>query len=121
MADDRQNVVSKTEGQPTATFHIEPSANAGDVPTVYSNFIQVGFSPHDFRLHLGVYSFPVLSEPPEGQVEVPVEPVLSVAIPLNLARGLVRALETSIANWEKGFNEPVPDQPHGTQTDQETP
>jgi hypothetical protein len=63
-----------------------------------------------------MYAFPNL--PPEGSdemVPVPVQPVVSVAIPLNLAKAVVRALETQIENWEKAFNEPVPEQPKGQQ------
>lgn len=81
------------------------------LPSAYANFAQIGFSPHDFRLSFGTYAFPVLTEPPDDQVDVPVQPVATIAIPLNLAKALIRALETQVEAWERAFNEPIPDQP----------
>lgn len=85
-----------------------------DIPPVYSNFVQVTFTPLDFTLHFGSYVIPALSEPPSGsEIQVPVRAIAKVSVPLSLVRGIVRVLERQINAWEESFGQPVPDQPEG--------
>jgi hypothetical protein len=83
----------------------------GDAPTVYSNFVQVTFTPLDFTFHFGRYAIPAFTEPPPGEIQVPVQAVGKVTVPLSLVRGIMRVLQSQIDGWETTFGEPVPDQP----------
>ncbi len=106
--------------QPT-TLRISAPSDWSDVPSQYANFVQVTMSPHDFRLLFGHYAFPPLPEPRPAEVVVPIEPQVAVTIPLNLMKGLIRALQTQVDRWEEGFREPVPEQPQPERgTDQES-
>ncbi len=96
------------------SFRLTPPDDYGMAPSLYANYVQVTMSPHDFRLLLGSFAFPPLAEPRSGEVGVPIEPVASITLPLNLVRGLIRALETQAAGWEAAFKEPLPDQPQPT-------
>lgn len=91
---------------------VGPTVFAG-TPNFYANYAQVGLSPHDFVMHFSHYSMPVISEPPTESLVIPVtpEPVATVSIPLNLVRGLIRALEGAAENWEKTFQQPLPVEP----------
>jgi hypothetical protein len=66
----------------------------------YANFAQGAVSPYDMTLHFGWFSTPILAGPPEGAVEVPVRPLLSVTIPTNIVRGMIRVLESQLAAAE---------------------
>jgi hypothetical protein len=50
---------------------------------------------------------------------VPVRPLVKVSLPLNLTRGLLRALESSMVAYEQAFGQPVPDQPLQAQAEVE--
>ena len=79
---------------------------------VYANHLQVTFTPEDFTLFLGWYAMPALLDPPpEGQLEVPVEPVARVVVPLNLMRNVIAALQRSVENYEENFG-PLPEHPN---------
>lgn len=80
-------------------------------PGPYSNFVQVTITPHDFTLHFASYTTPVVTEPPKEPVRVPVRPLASVTIPLNLVRALIGVLEGQAANWQASFGQPLPDHP----------
>lgn len=91
------------EGQ--SGIRIVSSLDVGDTPVYYSNHVQVTFTPEDFTLHLGWYTTPPFPGPPPGVVDVPVRSLAKVVVPLNLVRGLLRALETSAQNWERNWGE----------------
>jgi hypothetical protein len=92
-------------------------------PSYYSNFVQVGISPYEFALHFSRISMPIVSEPPAELVvfDVSPQPVVSMSIPLNLVRGLIRALEGQAENWERTFHQPLPTEPSSAQTEPEPP
>jgi hypothetical protein len=99
------------ESRPTA-LKIVAAPETGDTPALYANHVQVSFTPEDFTLHLGWYTFPPFGEPPETEeVVVPVRPLLKVSLPLNLVRGIAAVLQAQIETYEKGFGHPVPDHP----------
>jgi hypothetical protein len=79
---------------------------------VYSNYIQVNFTPEDFTLHFGWYAIPPLPERPEsGIIEARVEPVARVVIPLNLMRSFIALLQRQLAGYEESFDE-IPAHPN---------
>ena len=84
-------------------------------PVQYSNFVQGTASPYDLTLHFGWFSSPLLAEPPTEPVDVPVRPLLSVTVPLNIVRGMIRVLESQLAAAEANLgqtptgSEPSPD------------
>lgn len=81
-------------------------------PYPYANYMVPTMTPHEFTLHFGHYTIPALTQPPEGgTLSVEVEPVVSVSVPLNLARGVARALEQAVRNWETAFGQSVPEPP----------
>lgn len=92
---------------------VAPSEGIGDVPSYYSNFVQVNATPHDFMLHFGWYAFPVLdAPPPQGKpLLVPVQGIAKVAVPLNILRGLIGVLQAQADAWEQNFGQPLPVQP----------
>ena len=89
----------------------------GGVPKLYANYIQVGMSPYDFVMYFSRFSLPILPvDLTENRVvELTPEPVASITIPLNLMRGLIRALQAQMENWEQTFREPVPAEPNTTE------
>lgn len=93
------------------TLRVVPPSDYSGVPSLYANFVQITMSPHDFRLMFSHYAFPPMPEPRPAEIDAPVQPLVTVTIPLNLMKGLIRALETQVDKWEEGFREPVPDQP----------
>ncbi len=97
---------------------VAPTDMSG-APALYSNFVQVGISPYEFTLHLSRISMPIISEPPAEPMafDVSPQPVASVSIPLNLVRGLIRALEGQVKNWETTFHQPLPTEPSSEQTE----
>jgi hypothetical protein len=88
---------------------VAPTDMSG-APAYYSNFVQVGISPYEFTVHFSRISIPLISEPPTEPVAFDVipQPVASIAIPLSLVRGLIRALEGQAENWERTFRQPLP-------------
>jgi hypothetical protein len=103
--------VATPEPKPTR-LHISAPAEIGDVPALYSNFVQVSFTPNDLTLHLGWYALPTYGEPPPAEtIEVGVRPLVKVSLPLTLIRGLIGALQTTVEAYEESFGQPMPDQP----------
>lgn len=80
-------------------------------PGPYSNFVQATFTPHDFTIYFGSFNLPPVSEQPQEALQVPVRPVVTVSVPLNLVRGLIGVLQSQIANWEGSFGQPFPEPP----------
>jgi len=78
---------------------------------LYANRMQINFTPEDFWLHFGAYSLPPMDEPPEGGfVEVSVEPVARVVMPVILIRNVIALLQRQLEAYERSFG-PVPEHP----------
>lgn len=110
MAKQRKTPQSLVFGQPVG-LKLVPDPDASAPPPIYTNFIQGNFTPEDFVLHLGWYALPALSEPPTETVEVPVQPVARVVVPLNLMRSLIGLLQRQVDAYEESFG-PVPEHPN---------
>jgi hypothetical protein len=99
---------------------VPPDTSGGEQAIVYSNFVQASISPHDLTMHFSWYSTPTLSEPPAGPIDVPVRgPLVSVSIPLNLIKPVIRVLEAQIASYESSTGQRLPSHEPGTQPKQE--
>jgi|SRR5215218_63139 len=91
---------------------IVPTIDTSEVPSFYSNFIQVTTSPYEFTVYFSRLSVPVVTQQPEAAVaEIRPQPIAAVSIPLNLARGFLEALDQQIQNWEATFRQPLPAEP----------
>jgi hypothetical protein len=71
----------------------------------------VTFTPHEFTLFFGHFAIPPLPEAPGRELEVPVQPLVTVALPLNMVRGLVDVLQRQLEAWETNFGSEVPGNP----------
>ncbi len=122
MATDDQAERDQRPDEPAGLVEVRivaPTEVAG-APSYYSNFAQVGISPYEFTVHFSRISMPLVSAPPvePKTFEVTPQPIVSVSIPLNLVRGLIRALEGQVENWEKTFRQPLPTaEPSSAQTE----
>ena len=99
------------EGTPT-TLRLRRDPDAPQPPPIYANQVNVTFTPEDFTIHLGWYAIPALTEEPEGQIELQVEPVARVVLPLNLVRGVIAVLQKQIEAYEQSFNTTLPEHPN---------
>jgi hypothetical protein len=99
--------------QPGYQVQLVNPTDFSEAATYYSNYVQVNIAPHEFELYFSRYSMPILMQPATEPTTVDVmpRPVASIAIPLSLVRGLINALETSVDNWEKNFQQPLPTEP----------
>jgi hypothetical protein len=91
---------------------VAPTDMAG-APSYYSNFVQVGMSPYEFTLHFSRVAMPLISEPPTEPLKLDVipQPVANISIPLNLVRGVIKALQGQVENWETTFDQSLPTEP----------
>jgi hypothetical protein len=106
--------IQANEGlQPGYQVRLVNPTDLSEAATYYSNFVQVNIAPHEFEIYFSRYSMPVLMQPPPEPTTVNVtpRPVANIAIPLSLVRGLIKALETSVQNWENNFGVPLPSEP----------
>lgn len=79
---------------------------------LYSNQLNVTFTPEDFTFHFGWYAIPALTEPPtDGTLTVAVEPMARVVIPLSLIPNIIALLQRQIAAYEENFG-PLPEHPN---------
>jgi hypothetical protein len=70
----------------------------------YANYLQVTYTPEDFTMQLGWYAVPAMNRPPEdGLIDVLVQPIHRVSLPLNLMRNVVALLERQIQAYEDSF------------------
>jgi hypothetical protein len=124
MATDDQAERGQRPERPTGAVEVRivaPTEVTG-APSYYSNFAQVGISPYEFTVYFSRISMPLITAPPAeiATFEVTPQPVVIVSIPLNLVRGLIRALEGQVENWEKTFRQPLPTtEPSSAQTEPE--
>jgi len=104
--------VSEAPEPTEAQLHLFVDPEAAPPFTTYSNHLQVTFTPEDFTLHLGWYAVPPISErPPDGVLEVPVQPVARVTLPLNLMRSTIAVLERVLRGYEESFGQ-IPEHPN---------
>jgi hypothetical protein len=99
------------EGHPV-TLKIVVPTEVGQTPMLYANHFHATITPEDMTMHLGWYATPPLTEPPTGQIEVHVQPVAKVTVPLNLIRGIVTVLQNQIQAWEQNFGQEIPAHPN---------
>jgi hypothetical protein len=93
-------------------LHLSGDPEAPPPPPLYSNYIQVTFTPEDFAMHFGWYALPPLSEPPEDDtLNVGVQPVARVVLPLNLMRSVIAVLERQLDAYEQSFG-PISEHPN---------
>lgn len=99
--------------QPGYQIRLANPTDFSEAATYYSNFVQVNISPHEFEIYFSRYSMPILMQPPAEPttIDVTPRPVANIAIPLSLVRALIKALETSVHNWETNFGVPLPGEP----------
>jgi hypothetical protein len=103
--------VSGLPEEASAQLHIRRLPESPEPAPLYSNHVQVNFTPEDFTMHLGWYAVPPLTEPPEGGiVEAPVEPVARVVLPAILIRNLIALLQRQVDAYEHSFG-PIPPHP----------
>jgi Protein of unknown function (DUF3467) len=121
MATDDQAERDQLPEKPTGSVQVRIKAPTDMVgaPSYYSNFVQVGISPYEFTVNFSRLSIPLVAEPPAEPVafDVTPQPVASVVIPLNLVRGVIRALEGQVENWETTFHQALPAEPPSAQTE----
>jgi Protein of unknown function (DUF3467) len=104
--------VAEIEGEATTTqLHIGRDSDAEQPAPTYANHVQVTFTPEDFTLYFGWYAVPPLLEPPKTTVEVHVEPMSRVVVPLNLMPSLVALLQRQIEAYEQSFGK-LPEHPN---------
>jgi hypothetical protein len=110
----RPGMPEETQGQSMQMELVAP-AEPGTTMALYSNFIQVTLAPHDFTFHLGWFTFPAFTEPPQpgptGTVPVHVRPLAKVSVPLTLVQGIIRVLQSQVEAWEAAFGQPFPEEP----------
>jgi hypothetical protein len=95
-----------------AAARIVAPLELGQTQALYTNHVQVTFTPEDFTLHLGWYALPPLTEPPEGELEVHVRPLAKVTLPLNVVQLVVQLLQRQVEAWEASFGMPIPKHPN---------
>lgn len=89
-----------------------PAPEAEAPAPIYSNFVQANFVPENFTLYFGWYAMPTLDQPPpEGLINVRVQPAARVQIPLNLMRNLIALLQLTLDNYETNFGA-IPEHPN---------
>jgi hypothetical protein len=79
---------------------------------VYANYVQGSFTPEDFTINLGVYALPptpAISD--EGAIDIEVQPVVRVVLPLNLMRSVIALLQLQLQNYEANFG-PIQEHPN---------
>ena len=92
-------------------LRVQPSPDAPEPAPLYSNRVQINFTPEDFLFYFGWYSVPPLAEPPEGGLlDVPVEPVARVVLPVILIRNVIALLQRQLEAYENSFG-PIPEHP----------
>jgi hypothetical protein len=69
-----------------------------DTALAYSNVTVVSFTPNDVTVHFSQYTLPVPTTPPVADLvfDVPVSPVISVAMPPEVARTLIAQLQAQL-------------------------
>lgn len=92
-------------------MHLKPAPDTPEPLPIYSNRVQINFTPEDFMFHFGWYGVPPLSDPPEeGFLEVPVEPVARVVVPVILIRNVIALLQRQLEAYERSVGS-VPEHP----------
>jgi hypothetical protein len=87
-------------------------AEARFPPPIYTNYVGASFTPEDFVLSLGWYTPPLRGEvSPDGTLQIEVQPVAKVVLPLNLLRNLIALLQLQLDAYEANFG-PVPEHPN---------
>jgi Protein of unknown function (DUF3467) len=77
-----------------------------DTPFYYVNYLAVSHTPYDFSISALKLPSQLTSEQKQyakRQQPVPMEPTLQLVIPVNLVKGLVRALNTECQKYEARF------------------
>lgn len=104
--------MSEAPDQDQAQLHLFVDPEAPSPPPTYTNYVQGTFTPEDFTLFFGWYAVPALSERPEdGVVNVPVQPVARLTVPLILMRSIIALMERQLAAYETSFGE-IPEHPN---------
>lgn len=79
---------------------------------IYANQLNITFTPEDFVLHFGWYAVPALSDAPEdGVIEVTVDSVARVVLPLNLVPNVIALLQRQVEAYEQSFGK-IPEHPN---------
>ena len=101
------------DDQVRAGLHIRSIDDPAMQPApIYANNLRATFTPEDFTLHFGWYAIPPLDAAPVGGVvNVDVQPVARVVIPLNLMRSVIAVLQRQVAGYEENFG-PIPEHPN---------
>lgn len=100
------------QGPVEAQLHIQRSRDTPQPPVIYSNSVVINFTPEDFTLHFGHYNVPPLSEPPTSPINVEIEPVARVVLPVNLVPNVVALLQRQMQGYEESFDTKIPDHPN---------
>lgn len=89
--------MSNEEKSRTFEIRLEPIEKGP--PSIYANFMNVNHTQWDFTLHFGHVVLPTLIKEEEQYLEA--KAVARITIPVNLIKGVVRALNENIARYEK--------------------
>jgi hypothetical protein len=95
-------MAKKTElKEPRTARIVYPEPQEEDKP-LYANALLVNHTPWDFALHFSTLIAPTRA--PTGQnLEIKGSAVAVINIPVTLVRGLITALETNMAAYEKSY------------------
>ena len=86
-------------------------------PPIYTNYIQGGLTPEDFTLNLGWYAVSPTARPEDGVLDVAVQPVARIVIPLNLLRSTIALMQRQLEGYKKtasGLSRSIRTSPSGS-------
>ena len=81
------------------TFEIRLEPVEKGPPGIYANFMNINHTKWDFTLHFGHFIIPTVIKEEEQSLEA--KAVARITLPVNLIKGVVRALNENIATYEK--------------------
>ena len=88
-----------------SSVRFEMSISENDVIGVYSNFLGVWHTAHEFTLDFAVTQPPGLAEMADGTAvtRVPCQVVARVKVPPTVLFDFLRTLNENLTNWEQNF------------------
>lgn len=95
--------MSESAAEETAEFRLVPPSPTADAPSLYANFAQATVTQYDMTLFFGLYRVPPLQDRPTETVEVPIEPLVRVTLPIGVVQAVIDVMQRQLASWRDSF------------------